>query len=274
MLKKSLIINGVSKTLIVDPEASLADLLRKQLLLTGTKVSCNDGHCGACSVIVNDKLTLACVTKMSRVPEGASILTVEGIGTPENMHPIQVAFAVHGAAQCGFCTPGMVVSSYALLKKNPSPTREEVRTWLTQHHNACRCTGYKQIVDAIMDAAAVMRGEKAVEALHYKLPADGKIWGGTYPRPTATAKVTGTIDFAGRGVESTVTTAFDRPIDREICRMCGQWGDEGYFKGGRKMPAALPAATWNRLADEVAALRPWALGPVVGGYATVNYGAL
>ncbi|NMB68228.1 MAG: molybdopterin-dependent oxidoreductase [Chloroflexi bacterium] len=195
MLKKSLIINGVSKTLIIDPEASLADFLRKQLLLTGTKVSCNDGHCGACSVIVNDKLTLACVTKMSRVPEGASILTVEGIGTPENMHPIQIAFAVHGAAQCGFCTPGMVVSSYALLKKNPNPTREDVRTWLTQHHNACRCTGYKQIVDAIMDAAAVMRGEKPVEALHYKLPADGKIWGGTYPRPTATAKVTGTIDF-------------------------------------------------------------------------------
>ncbi len=195
MLKKSFIINGVSKTLIIDPEASLADVLRKQLLLTGTKVSCNDGHCGACSVIVNDKLTLACVTKMSRVPEGASILTVEGIGTPEKMHPIQLAFAVHGAAQCGFCTPGMVVSAYALLKKNSSPTREEVRTWLTQHHNACRCTGYKQIVDGIMDAAAVMRGEKPVEDLQYKLPADGKIWGGSYPRPTATAKVTGTIDF-------------------------------------------------------------------------------
>ncbi len=195
MLKKSLSINGVSKTLIVDPEATLADVLRRQLLLTGTKVSCNDGHCGACSVIVNDKLTLACVTKMSRVPEGASILTVEGIGTPEKMHPIQVAFAVHGAAQCGFCTPGMVVSAYALLKKSPSPTREEVRTWLTQHHNACRCTGYKQIVDGIMDAAAVMRGEKTIEDLQYKLPADGKIWGGSYPRPTATAKVTGTIDF-------------------------------------------------------------------------------
>jgi len=195
MLKKSLVINGVAKTLIVDPEASLADVLRRQLLLTGTKVSCNDGHCGACSVIVDDKLTLACVTKMSRIPDGASILTVEGIGTPEQMHPIQVAFAVHGAAQCGFCTPGMVVSAYALLKQNPNPTREEVRAWLTRHHNACRCTGYKPIVDGIMDAAKVMRGEMALEDLEYKLPEDGRIWGGKYPRPTATAKVTGTLDY-------------------------------------------------------------------------------
>jgi len=195
MLKKSLVINGVHKTLIVDPDASLADILRKQLLLTGTKVSCNDGHCGACSVILNDKLTLSCVTKMSRVPDGSSILTVEGIGTPEKMHPIQMAFAFYGAAQCGFCTPGMVVSAYALLKRTPKPTREEVRTWLTQHHNACRCTGYKPIVDAIMAAAEVMRGEKPVEDLQYKLPADGKIWGSSIPRPSATAKVTGTLDF-------------------------------------------------------------------------------
>ena len=195
MLKKSLIINGVSKTIIIDPEASLADVLRKQLLLTGTKVSCNDGHCGACSVIVNGKLTLACVTKMSRVPDGAMITTVEGIGTPEKMHPIQVAFAVYGAAQCGFCTPGMVVSAKALLDSNPNPTREEVRTWLTRHHNACRCTGYKPIVDAIMAAGKVLRGEMPQSELEYKLPADGKIWGGSIPRPSATAKVTGTLDF-------------------------------------------------------------------------------
>jgi aldehyde oxidoreductase len=195
MLKKSLVINGVNKSLIVDPEATLADVLRKQLLLTGTKVSCNDGHCGACSVIMDGKLTLACTTKMSKVPDGAAILTVEGIGTPEKMHPIQVAFAVYGAAQCGFCTPGMVVSAKALLDKNPKPTREEVRAWLTQHHNACRCTGYKPIVDGIMDAAKVMRGEMKLEDLEYKLPADGRIWGGNYPRPTATAKVTGTLDY-------------------------------------------------------------------------------
>ena len=195
MLRKSLVINGVNKSFIINPETSLADMLRKQLLLTGTKVSCNDGHCGACSVIVDGKLTLACLTKMSKIPDGASILTVEGIGTPEKMHPIQTAFAVFGAAQCGFCTPGMVVSAYALLTENPQPTREDVRNWLTKHHNACRCTGYKPIVDAIMEAAKVMRGEMKHEDLEYKLPADGRIWGGKYPRPTATAKVTGTLDF-------------------------------------------------------------------------------
>ncbi|MCX6068738.1 MAG: 2Fe-2S iron-sulfur cluster-binding protein, partial [Chloroflexi bacterium] len=195
MLKKSLVINGVSKSLIIDPEVSLADVLRKQLLLTGTKVSCNDGHCGACSVIVDGKLTLACVTKMSKVADGASIVTVEGIGTPEKMHAIQVAFAVFGAAQCGFCTPGMVVSAKALLDSNPNPTREQVRDWLTKHHNACRCTGYKPIVDAIMEAGKVMRGEMKLDDLEYKLPADGKIWGGKYPRPTAVGKVTGTLDF-------------------------------------------------------------------------------
>jgi aldehyde oxidoreductase len=195
MLKKSLVVNGINKSLVVDPEASLADVLRKQLLLTGTKVSCNDGHCGACSVILDGKLMLACLVKMNKVADGASIVTVEGIGTPEKMHPIQVAFAVYGAAQCGFCTPGMVVSAKALLDKNPRPTREEVRAWLTQHHNACRCTGYKPIVDGIMEAAKVMRGEMKLEDLEYQLPADGRIWGGKYPRPTATAKVTGTLDY-------------------------------------------------------------------------------
>jgi len=195
MLKRSFVINGVNQSLVVDPEISLADVLRRQLLLTGTKVSCNDGHCGACSVILNGKLTLACVIKMSRIPDGSEITTIEGIGTPEKMHPIQVAFAVYGAAQCGFCTPGMVVSAKALLDGNPNPTREEVRSWLTRHHNACRCTGYKPIVDAIMEAAKVMRGEMKIEDLEYKLPKDGKIWGGKHPRPSADAKVTGTLDF-------------------------------------------------------------------------------
>ena len=195
MIKKSLVINGVTKSLVIDPQATLGDFLRKQLLLTGTKVSCNDGHCGACSVIVDGKLTLACLTKMSKLPEGASILTVEGVGTPQNMHPIQKAFAIHGAAQCGFCTPGMVMSTYALLMENPDPSREDVRAWLTKHHNACRCTGYKQIVDGVMDAAKVMRGEMKSAELDFQMPKDGKIWGSKYPRPTAVGKVTGTLDF-------------------------------------------------------------------------------
>lgn len=163
-------------------------MLRKQLLLTGTKISCNDGHCGACFVILGGKLMLACLVKMSKVADGAKIETVEGIDTPEKLHPIRMAFAVYGATQCGFCTPGMVVSAKALLDKNPKPTREEVR-------NACHCTGYKQIVDGIMEAAKVMRGEMKSEDLAFKMPADGKIWGGKYPRPTAVGKVTGTLDF-------------------------------------------------------------------------------
>lgn len=195
MQNKLLNINGINKTVISDPKGSLADVLRKQLLLTGTKVSCNDGHCGACSVILNGKLTLSCVTKMERVPDGAEIITIEGIGTPEKMHPIQLGMVAHGAAQCGFCTPGMVVSAKALLDRNPNPTRQQVRAWLTQHHNACRCTGYKPIVNGIMDAAKVLRGEMQREELEYMLPQDGKIWGGKYPRPTAVAKATGTLDF-------------------------------------------------------------------------------
>jgi aldehyde oxidoreductase len=195
MQKRFLNVNGVSRTIIVNPEATLADVVRKQMHLTGTKVSCNDGHCGACSVLVDGKLTLACITPISRVPDGAQIVTVEGIGQPGNLHPIQAAMAAYGAAQCGFCTPGFVVSTKALLDKNPNPTREEVRAWFTQHHNACRCTGYKPIVDAVMEAAAVMRGEKKIEDILFKMPKDGRIWGSNYPRPTAEQKVAGTLKF-------------------------------------------------------------------------------
>ena len=129
MEKKNLVINGVSKTVITDPEATLGDTLRRQLLLTGTKVSCGDGHCGACSVLLDGKLTLACLVKMKKVAEGTKITTVEGIGTPSNLHPIQLALIATGAPQCGFCMPGFVVSIKALLDQNPSPTREQVRAW-------------------------------------------------------------------------------------------------------------------------------------------------
>jgi aldehyde oxidoreductase len=191
----NVIINGVPKTLIVDPEASLGDVLRRQLLLTGTKISCGDGHCGMCNVLLDGKLTLSCLTKMKKVAEGAKITTVEGIGTPDHPHPIQMTLVAVGAPQCGFCMPGFVVSAKALLDSNPSPTREQVRAWFTQHHNVCRCTGYKPIVDAIMAAAQVLRGEMPKEALEFKMPADGHIWGSKYPRPSAVSKVTGTIEY-------------------------------------------------------------------------------
>lgn len=194
MRKIALSVNGLPKTLIVDPEATLMDVLRKQLLLTGTKDGCEDGHCGACAVLVDGKYTLACITKMSRISDGANVLTVEGIGTPDHLHPIQKAFILYGAAQCGFCSPGFVVSAKALLDANPAPTRAEVRDWFQKRHNVCRCNGYKPYVDAVMDAAKVLRGEMPESALEYK-PANGKVWGTSYPRPTAVAKVTGTLDY-------------------------------------------------------------------------------
>jgi aldehyde oxidoreductase len=195
MIKKTLMINGMGKTVIADPEASLADVLREQLRLTGTKVGCGQGQCGACSVIMNGKLIRSCITKMKKVPDDAMVTTIEGIGTPDNLHALQLAWMVHGGAQCGFCSPGFIVSAKALLDENNNPTREDVRDWFQKHRNACRCTGYKQLTDAVMDAAKVVRGELKAQDLAYKLPADGKIWGGKYPRPTAVAKVTGTCDY-------------------------------------------------------------------------------
>ncbi|MFZ7125643.1 MAG: molybdopterin-dependent aldehyde oxidoreductase [Desulfobacterales bacterium] len=195
MIKLNMKVNGIEQTLIVPAEESLANVIRGQLGLTGTKVGCGQAQCGCCNVILDGKLVRSCVTKMSRVPEGATVITVEGVGDPLNLHPIQLAWIAHGGAQCGFCTPGFVVSTKALLEENPNPTREDVREWFQSHRNACRCTGYKQLVDAVMDAAKVMRGEMKAEELLFKIPADGEIWGTEYPRPSAVAKVTGTLDY-------------------------------------------------------------------------------
>jgi len=195
MIKLNLMVNGAPKQIICGKEDKLSTILREQLGLTSVKVGCDTGQCGACSVIVDDKLVRSCSMKMSRIGDGSVILTTEGIGTPDNLHPIQMAWIAHGGAQCGFCTPGFIVSTYALIKSNPSPTREDVRDWFQKYRNACRCTGYKQLVDAVMDAAAVMRGEKSMDDLAFKIPADGRIWGSKYPRPTAVAKVTGTLDY-------------------------------------------------------------------------------
>ncbi len=195
MNKRVLIVNGIERTLIVDQEALLSDVLRKQLHLTGVKVGCGTGQCGACSIILDGKLVRSCVVKMKRVENRAKITTIEGIGTPLNLHAIQKAFIFHGALQCGFCTPGFIVSTTALLDENPSPSREDVRDWFQKYRNACRCTGYSMIVDAVMDAAKVLRGEMTDQALEFKIPADGKIYGSRFPRPTSVAKVTGLWDF-------------------------------------------------------------------------------
>ncbi|WP_094606809.1 Aldehyde oxidoreductase [Sporomusa silvacetica DSM 10669] len=194
MQKKILKINGVARTLIVDPDRSLAEVLREQLMMTGCKVGCKQAQCGACSIIMDGRVVLSCVLKMKKVPDEACITTIEGIGTPENLHPLQVAWMAYGCAQCGFCSPGFILSAKVLLDENTNPTREDVRAWFQKHKNACRCTGYKPLVDAVMAAAQVIRGEIRKEDLIYK-PVGNKIYGTTYIRPSALQKVTGTWDF-------------------------------------------------------------------------------
>ena len=199
MIQKTICVNSVPRNIFVSPETSLAKVLREQLHLLGTKIGCGEGQCGACNVILDGRLVRSCVIKIGRVPDGAKILTIEGIGTPEALHPLQRAWVKHGGAQCGYCTPGFIVSSKALLDENPNPTRAEVREWFQKNRNACRCTGYIPLVDAVIDAAKVLRGEAKAEDLDYKLPADGHIFGSDskYPRPTAIAKVTGVIKYGG-----------------------------------------------------------------------------
>ncbi len=194
MQKKILNINGLPRTLIVEPEASLASVLREQLLLTGCKVGCDQGQCGTCSIIMDGEVVRSCIVKMKKVPDEAEITTIEGIGTPENLHPLQVAWMAYGCAQCGFCSPGFILSAKVLLSKNYDPTREEIRDWFQKNRNACRCTGYKPLVDAVMAAAKVLRGEMRKEELLYK-PVGNKIYGTTYHRPSALQKVTGTWDY-------------------------------------------------------------------------------
>ena len=195
MISRAITVNGALINLIVNPDTMLSSVLREQLMLTGTKIGCGQGQCGACSVIMNGKLIRSCITKMKRVPEGARIVTIEGIGAPGKLDPIQMAWIAHGGAQCGFCTPGFIVSAKALLEENPNPGREEIRDWFQKHNNVCRCTGYQQLVDAVIDAAKVMRGEIGMEDLEFKMPEDGRIFGTRYPRPSAVAKVTGTLDY-------------------------------------------------------------------------------
>lgn len=193
--KMTLIINGTERMFLCQPEIdTLADVIRR-LGLTGTKVGCGTGQCGACSVILDGKVVRSCTRKMKSVQEYSSVYTIEGLGTAENLHPLQLAWIVYGGVQCGFCTPGFIVSAKALLDENPSPTRQEVRDWFQKHRNACRCTGYKQLVDAVMAAAKVLRGEMTMEALAWKMPEDGKIYNTNIPRPSALAKVLGTCDY-------------------------------------------------------------------------------
>ena len=190
-----LTINGVERPAVCDPEKDTLATVVRRMGLTGTKVGCGTGVCGACSVILNGDVVRACVRKMKTIPEFSEIITIEGIGTPRNLHPLQQAWITYGGVQCGFCSPGFIVSAYGLLTKNQNPSRDDVRDWFKKHRNICRCTGYKPLVDAVMEAAAVMRGDKTVADIIFKPPADGEYYGSELPRPDALAKVCGLADY-------------------------------------------------------------------------------
>jgi aerobic carbon-monoxide dehydrogenase small subunit len=149
-------INGESVEFLCEPQQTLLDCLRDVIGLTGSKEGCASGDCGACSVIMDGRLVCSCLV-LGVEADGETITTVEGIADGDKLHPVQQKFLEHAALQCGFCTPGLIVASKALLDENKNPTETEIRYWLAG--NLCRCTGYDKIVRAVMDAAAVMRGE-------------------------------------------------------------------------------------------------------------------
>ncbi|MAF83652.1 MAG: ferredoxin [Chromatiales bacterium] len=149
-------INGEAVEFLCEPRQSLLEVLRDVLYLTGAKEGCNNGNCGACSVILDGRLVNSCLV-LGVEAEGSKIETVEGLAEPDKLHPIQDAFLEDAALQCGICTPGFIVAAKALLDQNPAPTEHEIRYWLAG--NLCRCTGYDKIVRAVQDAAQIMSSE-------------------------------------------------------------------------------------------------------------------
>ena len=150
----SLTVNGIEKTITADAQRSLLDILREELHLTGTKYGCGEGRCGACSVLMDGERVLSCVTPVA-VADGKTIITIEGLSRGDSLHPVQEAFLAEGAMQCGYCTPGMIMTVVALLEKNPRPTDEEIADGMNV--NLCRCNGYPKIVNAVRRAAEKMR---------------------------------------------------------------------------------------------------------------------
>lgn len=152
----SICVNGKWYELAVEPYETLLDVLRDRLGRTGTKSGCAKGECGACTVNIDGKAILSCLTLAVQV-DGKEILTIEGLPKGAELHPLQEAFVKHAAVQCGYCTPGMIMNAKALLNHNSNPSEKEVRKTLSS--NLCRCTGYERPVKAILEAATIMRGK-------------------------------------------------------------------------------------------------------------------
>jgi carbon-monoxide dehydrogenase small subunit len=147
-------VNGQQRSASVAPETTLLELLRDEFGLTGAKLGCDVGDCGACTVIVDGKPVNACLMLAAQAAE-RHVLTIEGLATRDELHPIQKAFEEHASLQCGFCGPGVILSAKALLDEHPDPTRRDIRDALSG--NLCRCTGYTKLIDAVQEAAARMR---------------------------------------------------------------------------------------------------------------------
>ncbi len=192
MNKIKLNVNGVWREVSVEPDRVLLDVLREDLRLTGAKQSCDrKGQCGACTVIVNGKAVRSCLQKAAKL-DGAEVVTVEGLGTPDNPHPIQEAYVLSGAIQCGFCTPGMIMATKAFLDQNPDPDDQDIKRAL--EHNLCRCTGYVKIIEAVKLAGRFIRGETTPDAV--RPDPNGPRIGVSHPRPTAMVKACGLAEFS------------------------------------------------------------------------------
>ena len=148
-------LNGKPVTSQLPASTRLSDVLRNEMGLSGTKIGCNAGDCGACSVLLDGAPICSCLTAVAQV-DGAAVTSIEGLHADGAIAKLQDSFLAHGAAQCGICTPGLLVAARSLLEVNPDPTEDEVRLWLAG--NLCRCTGYHNVVEAVMDAALEMRG--------------------------------------------------------------------------------------------------------------------
>jgi carbon-monoxide dehydrogenase small subunit len=153
MYKLDLTVNGLAREVLVRLDSNLLEVLRDQLFITSPKVGCNTGDCGTCSVLLDGKLVRACITN-ALACQGKEVLTLEGLAKPGEVHPLQAALHEHYGAQCGFCTPGMIMASKELLDREPKPSRDQVKEALSG--NLCRCTGYVKIIDAVMAAAEEM----------------------------------------------------------------------------------------------------------------------
>lgn len=159
MQTKTFIVNGIEHRILVDDNDTLVDVIRDQLHITSVKVGCGKGSCGACSVLLNGKVVRACITKMKRVPDFSEIMTVEGVGTAKMLHPLQQSWIFHGAAQCGFCTPGFIMTAVEILESGKEYTDDELRKLLSGH--LCRCTGYENILRAVKKTMLRRLGKEA-----------------------------------------------------------------------------------------------------------------